>query len=143
MIIKKKFIITAVTVLGVAAVVGIYLLTSSQQKLLCHKTSCSNLDARHQQCDADAETIAEEKFTETTIKLRYSPKCDAAWAKAAVPTYSILYVEDAQGRKYGIYEVPNDEIPGEHYGNMGAGQNLKACVWLTDNRHLCTKIANQ
>lgn len=143
MIIKKKFIITAVVVLGVAVVVDIYFLTRFKPKTLCHETSCSNLDARYQKCDTDAETIAEEKFTETTIKLRYSPKCDAAWAKAVVPTYSILYVEDAQGRKYGIYEVPNDGIPSEHYGNMGGGRKLKACVWLTDNRHLCTKIADQ
>jgi len=29
----------------------------------------------------------------------------------------------------------------EHYGNMGPGRALKACVQLPDGKDLCTKLA--
>jgi hypothetical protein len=137
---------------SIAAVLGITIYLSIKdvgQKPLCYKDSCINLDARNKKCDTDVQTIIEEKFKETTIQLRYSARCDAAWSRGVAPPGSILYVEDDRGQKYGYYHpdgqpslVLNDGIPSAHYGNMGPGRKLKACVQLPDSKHLCTKLAN-
>jgi hypothetical protein len=138
---NKNFLIAGVLLLGTATVaLSIY---TSIQGLSCHKDSCINLDAKNQKCEADAKTIIEEKFPERKIELRYSAKCDAAWTRAIVPPGSILYVEDVQGKKYGYnYVVPDDDISGPHYGNMGHGRKLKACVQLLGSDHFCTKLAS-
>jgi len=147
---KIKYLSFPFLIVVVAGVLGITIYLSIKdikQPPLCHKESCINLDAREQKCDPDVKTIIEEKFKETKLQLRYSAKCDAAWSKGVVPPNSILYVEDDQGKKYGYYKdskpalVPDDGIPSPHYGNMGPGKKLKACVQLPDNKHLCTKLA--
>lgn len=143
---KKSLVISGVVVLGVVLVANIYFfINGSQKKQLCYRESCKNLDANNQKCDVprwNVQTLIKEEFKETTIELRYSAKCDASWSRAKVPVGSILYVEDAQGEKYGEnYEVPNDKVLGEHYGNMGPGKKLKACVRLPDSKPLCTKLA--
>ncbi len=114
------------------------------QDPLCKNTSCINLDARNQKCAADAKTILEETINKISIELRYSAKCDASWSRAIVPPGSRIYVEDAQGRKYGDnYRIPlNDPVKGAHYGNMGPGRNLKACVEIHKKQVFCTKIAS-
>jgi hypothetical protein len=149
---KLKHLRLPSLIILIAVVLGVTIYLSIKdvgQQPLCHKNSCMNLDAREKKCDPDVKTIREEKFKETKLQLRYSAKCDAAWSKGVVPPNSILYVEDDKGKKYGYYKledgkpalVPNDGIPSPHYGNMGPGKKLKACVQLPDNKHLCTKLA--
>ncbi|MBD1808864.1 DUF2690 domain-containing protein [Microcoleus sp. FACHB-SPT15] len=114
------------------------------QDPLCKNTSCMSLDARNQGCAIDAETILEEKINGISIELRYSAKCDASWSRAIVPPGSRIYVEDAQGKKYGDnYRIPpNDPVKGAHYGNMGPGRNLKACIEIPKKQVICTKTAS-
>lgn len=138
---KRKFITTAI-VLVIATVADIYW-TWTHKEPLCQKESCTNFDPINRRCDRDAKTIAEEKFEETTIKLRYSAKCDAGWPQAKVPPHSFFYLENSKGIQYSRWEVPDDKIAGPHFGNMAPGRNVKACVQLPDNKHLCTKLASE
>lgn len=110
---------------------------------LCRRESCINLDATNQKCEADAKTIIEEKVKDRKIELRYSSKCDAGWSRSLVTPGSMLYVEDEKGDKYGYnYVVPDDSIKGKHYGNMGPGSRLKACIQILNGDQLCTKLAS-
>jgi hypothetical protein len=145
MIFQNRLIIMAVGVLSTTALlVSLYLLLNPGKKLVCQKESCTNLDARYYKCAADAKTILAEKVNRIDIELRYSRKCDASWSRAIVPPGSRIYVEDTQGKKYGDnYVIPlNDPIKGAHYGNMGPGRSLKACVQIPQNQHYCTKLAD-
>lgn len=138
--VNRKVIIISVIVLASIGIANIYWAWANKEPL-CYRDSCVNFDPIHKKCDGDSTTTVKKKFKETTIELRYSAKCDASWSKAIVPYRSSLYVEDAQGKKYGNWEVPNDGISSPHFGNMGAGRKLKACVQLPDNKHLCTQLA--
>ncbi|WP_293134333.1 DUF2690 domain-containing protein [Microcoleus sp. bin38.metabat.b11b12b14.051] len=112
------------------------------QPPICHGISCINQDARNAKCDADVQTRLEQKIGNITLKLRYSALCHASWASAIVPPYSILYVKDKEGKEYGRYETENDGIAGVHYGNMGPGKKLSACVRLPqDSQPKCTTLA--
>lgn len=112
------------------------------QPPICYGISCVNQDARNAKCDTDVQTRLEQKIGNITLKLRYSALCNASWASAIVPPYSILYVKDKEGKEYGRYETENDGIAGPHYGNMGPGKKLSACVKLPqDNQPKCTTVA--
>jgi len=142
---KKEWIVFGVFIFSIALFPEILFSSARiQKKPLCYRNSCANKDANNKGCDYDTERIIEEEFKETKIELRYSAKCDASWSRAIVPPGSLLYVKDSQGNKYGDnYVVPDDKVSGAHYGNMGPGRKLRACVKLPDNRHLCTKLADQ
>jgi Protein of unknown function (DUF2690) len=131
-------------IISIAVVLGatVYLAIKDVGKPpLCYQDSCINLDAKNQRCDADVQTIIYEQFQGTKIELRYSAKCDASWVRAGVPPGSMLYLEDDRGKTYGAYTTLNDGIPSPHYGNMGPGRKLKACVQLPNTKILCTKLA--
>ncbi|MCU0541720.1 MAG: DUF2690 domain-containing protein [Oscillatoriaceae cyanobacterium Prado104] len=136
---------TPAIIIAIAVVLGTtiyFALKDVGKPPLCYQDSCINLDAKNQRCDADVQTIIDGQFTETKLELRYSAKCDAAWTRAIVPPGSILYVEDDRGKKYGSYITLDDGLPSPHYGNMGPGRKLKACVVLPNKKNLCTKLAN-
>jgi hypothetical protein len=108
----------------------------------CKGASCVGLDAKDLNCDGQIETLVGEIVQGIAIELRYSPACDASWAKANVPEGSILYVQDVAGHQFGHYTVPPDGITTAHYGNMGAGKMLKACTKLPSSERVCTKLSD-
>jgi hypothetical protein len=126
-----------------AFVSGSTFIAFKNQTPTCKGTNCIDKDARYTKCAKDAQTALKEKVDGIEFELRYSPKCDAAWSRAILPSESHLYVEDAQGKQYGDYKIDkNDPIKGAHYGNMGPGKKLKACAKLPDGKPVCTKLAS-
>ncbi len=107
----------------------------------CLGSSCVGLDARDLRCDSKVETLTSKTTRGITVELRYSPSCNASWAKSIVPVGSTLYVQDIKGQEFGHYIVPPDGIMTAHYGNMGVGKELKACVRLPNTQDVCTIIA--
>lgn len=118
----------------------IYIYISVQNKKpSCYAENCIGLDAIKNRCDTDAITIAETK--ENKMELRYSPRCNASWTRAFItPVGSEIYVQDLNGRQYGNYKVPDDGIKSGHFGNMGPGRKLKACIKL-QNKNICTPFS--
>jgi Protein of unknown function (DUF2690) len=113
------------------------------QPPLCNGNSCIDRDPRNAKCDADAQTHLEQKIENTIIQLRYSARCHASWAAAIVPPYSLLYVKDKDGKEYGRFSTESDGIAAAHFGNMGSGRNLSACIKRPqDNQAKCTTISN-
>ncbi len=107
-------------------------------KPLCRRESCNNRDPKDQKCDKDGRTIDMNLLpTGHNIELRYSGRCDAAWARSTVPAGATIYVEDFRGNKYGLYTIPVDRFS-QHYGDMGPGHTLKACVKYPSGEVVCT-----
>lgn len=100
------------------------------QPPLCKGISCIDKDPRNTKCDANVQNHVEQKVGDITLQLRYSPRCHASWASAIVPPYSVLYVKNKEGKEYGRYETEDDGISAPHFGNMGPGKKLSACVKL-------------
>ena len=106
----------------------------------CQSHSCIGLDSRELRCDSKVETLTSKTTGGLTIELRYSPSCNASWAKSVVPVGSTLYVQDTKGQEFGHYIVPPDGIMTAHYGNMGGGKELRACARLPNTQDVCTVI---
>ena len=107
---------------------------------LCYNTSCIDGNPRHSKCDADVQTHLKEKVQNVTLQMRYSARCDASWASAIVPPYSILYLQDIKGNRYGEYTVEDDGISAPHFSGMAPGKSLSVCVKLPQtNNSICTK----
>ncbi|MEM9924694.1 MAG: DUF2690 domain-containing protein [Cyanobacteria bacterium P01_D01_bin.50] len=142
---KNKWIIFGASVFSIALIVEVvFSFYRFQSKPLCYEESCNNLDATYQRCHLDAKTLIEEELQGRKIELRHSARCNASWTRAIVPPGSTIYVKDSQGNIYADnYTVPNDKVPAAHYGNMGPGKKLRACVGLPNDTHLCTKLANE
>ena len=138
----KQIVIVMIGILSAIAI-PTYLGIIKKFAPLCRGESCINRDPREQKCDKDARTIDLSLLPDgTKLELRFSGRCNAAWAKAEVQygsmaIGSMLYVEDFQGNKYGLYTVESDGI-NQHYGSMGPGSNLKACVKLPSGEAMCT-----
>ena len=111
---------------------------------LCKRDSCVNKDAANENCNRDAKTLVKQVVENIKVEFRYSKSCDAGWSRASAPPRSELYVQDTQGNKYGRYSVTFDTKAGDHFGDMGAGKQLRACVKLPDegNHIICTEVPN-
>jgi Protein of unknown function (DUF2690) len=108
-------------------------------QVLCQTTACVGRDPKDNKCNFDAVTITSKKFVDITfVELRYSFRCDASWARATVPPYSSLYVEDPNGKQYGRALIKPDNIASAHFGDMGSGKNVKACAEFPDKKIYCT-----
>jgi len=138
---KKKLFVLAAVILVTGVAVEVFLSVKDiGLGPQCQGVACVGLDAKELRCDSRVETLVGEVIRGTTVELRYSPSCNASWTKAIVPIGTVLYVEDAQGRQFGEYEVKNDGILTAHYGNMGAGKALKGCAKLPNSDRLCTSF---
>jgi Protein of unknown function (DUF2690) len=106
----------------------------------CRKETCINKDAANEKCDHDAKTLSSYRSSTTNVELRYSKKCDASWSRASAPPRSELYVRDSSGTEYGRYTITFDTKAGDHFGDMGAGKFLVACVRLPNIKEsICTE----
>lgn len=141
MIIKKRLVIFSLLFLALV-VAGILVWVDSEPK--CQSKTCNDRDPINQRCDRDAIVLIEDNFGKNIIQLKYSQKCDASWVKADVPPGSFLYLMDVKGNKFGQWKVPdkNNKIAGFQFGNMGVGNNFKACFQIPGEKDVCTKIFN-
>ncbi|MFB2875274.1 DUF2690 domain-containing protein [Floridanema aerugineum] len=133
-------ILLVISIIGILTAIAIptYLKIIQNFSVLCREESCINRDPKEQKCDKDARTIDVDILLDgSIIELRYSGRCNAAWARTTAPNGSTIYVEDYQGNRYGQYTIPTDEFR-EHYGDMGPGSNLKACVQFSNGEVMCT-----
>jgi Protein of unknown function (DUF2690) len=110
---------------------------------LCTRELCNNHDPVNEGCDRDGKTLSQKIVDDMKIEFRYSIACDAGWVRAEAPPRSTLYLQDNYGNEYGRYSVTYDTKAGDHFGDMGAGRQLKACMMLPDkNNPICTEIIN-
>ena len=75
------------------------------------------------------------------LEIRFSPACQAAWAKSEAPPDSTHYLEDTQGKRYGTAVVPVDQFQ-EHYADMAPGKDieLRACAKPPLGKKSCTNF---
>ncbi|WP_338022962.1 prepilin-type N-terminal cleavage/methylation domain-containing protein [Argonema galeatum] len=132
--------LVVIIIIGILAAIAIptYLKIIQKFTALCRKETCINRDAINQRCNKDVRTIDLNLLPDgTKIELRYSSRCDAGWARSTAPVNSVIYVEDFQANKYGQSRIRPDGLI-EHYGNMGPGSNLKACVQFATGEVMCS-----
>lgn len=133
-------LLVAIMIIGILMAIAIpsYLKIIDKINPLCRKDLCINLDPKEQKCDFDARTIDFNAVSDGgQIELRYSGRCNAGWARTTAPVGSTIYVEDIWGNRYGQYTILQDQFI-DHYGDMGPGSNLKACVQLSGGQVICT-----
>jgi hypothetical protein len=113
-------------------------LSIDKQSPSCFGDSCTERIPTAAKCNTDATTsnyATGEEFKRTTglsnvirIELRYSPKCNAVWAKTVAPPNSILYLQDESGSKYSEYTIPKDESTDHHNEMVSGDLRVRACV---------------
>lgn len=124
--------------------------SKSALKPLCNNLTCVNRDAVDNRCDQDVQTITSNignyRVSQNLVKayrleIRFSPSCQATWAKSEAPPDSTHYIEDDQGTKYGTAVVPVDQFE-EHYADMAPGKNIniRACAEPPSGNKRCTNF---
>ena len=119
-------------------------------KPLCYNRSCINRDPIDNKCDRDSQTITSDIGNYKTqpnvlkayrLEVRYSPACQAAWARTEAPPGSTHYIEDRQGTKYGSAIVPVDQWE-QHYADMAPATDLeiRACAKPLKGQTKCTNF---
>ena len=117
---------------------------------LCYNHTCINRDPIDNKCDLDSQTITSDIGNYQTkpnilkayrLEVRYSPACQAAWARTEAPPGSTHYIEDRQGTKYGSAVVPVDQWE-RHYADMAPGKDLeiRACAKPPQFQIKCTNF---
>jgi hypothetical protein len=104
----------------------------------CFGDSCTDRIPTAAKCNTDATTTnyaTGEQFKRETglsnvvrVELRYSPKCNAVWAKTVAPANSILYLQDESSSKYSEYKIPQDESTDHHNEMVSGDLRIRACV---------------
>lgn len=117
---------------------------------LCNNLSCANRDPVDNKCDRDVQTITsnignyrvnQDLVKAYRLEIRFSPACQATWAKSEAPPDSTHYLEDTQGKRYGTAVVPVDQFQ-EHYADMAPGKDieLRACAKPPLGKKSCTNF---
>ena len=141
------------------SIIGLFSLGNAfqQQKIasqmanvpLCNNLSCVNRDPIDNKCDRDSQTItstianykSDAELVAYRIEVRYSPKCEAVWARTEAPFQSSHYIEDKQGNIYGQANVIKDGWD-RHYADMAPGKNIqiRACAKPPLGEKSCTNF---
>ncbi|MGL5943256.1 MAG: DUF2690 domain-containing protein [Waterburya sp.] len=116
---------------------------------LCNYLTCVNRDPIDNKCDRDSQTITSnignyilgKELIAYRLEIRYSPKCNAVWARTEAPYRSSHYIEDNQGNIYGQAKVPRDGW-NRHYADMAPGKDIKirACAEPPLRKKECTSF---
>ena len=117
---------------------------------LCYNRTCINRDPIDNKCDLDSQTITSDIGNYQTkpnvlkayrLEVRYSPNCQAAWARTEAPPGSTHYIEDRQGTKYGSAVVPVDQWE-RHYADMAPAKDveIRACAKPPQGQTKCTNF---
>jgi hypothetical protein len=120
----------AVLALSAPVAAGAALWPSPAAAASCHRDGCNGQDPQAAGCDADAYNIASFRYGNANpylqgawMELRYSPACDAAWARAT------------EGDCFGMWrpcgfalEIAGGEAQQSVSGGPGPGQRWSA-MW--------------
>jgi serine/threonine protein kinase len=120
----------------------------NREEPLCQNLTCINRDPIDNKCDRDSVTITSDTgnyqvnanlLKAYRLEMRFSPSCQAAWARTEAPPGSTHYIEDSQGKKYGAAIVPVDQWE-EHYADMAPGKDIeiRACAEPPGGEKKCT-----
>jgi hypothetical protein len=73
------------------------------------------------------------------VELRYNSSTKEKWSRACIPSETLLYLKDKNGRTYGEYSA---QINGWNYGDKVRTSNpMKACAkHPNDPREFCTTL---
>ncbi|MEL6930494.1 MAG: protein kinase [Cyanobacteria bacterium J06600_6] len=123
--------------------------TSQENTPLCNNLTCINRDPIDNKCDRDAQTITSNignyllggKSMAYKIEVRYSPLCNAVWARSQAPYRSYHYIEDSEGKTYGKVRVIRDGW-NRHYADMAPGKDIeiRACAEPPIGQINCTNF---
>ena len=122
----------------------------AEAQTLCYNHTCINRDPIDNKCDLDSQTITSDignyqikpnVLKAYRLEIRYSPACQAAWARTEAPPGSTHYIEDRQGTKYGSAVVPVDQWE-QHYADMAPAKDLqiRACAKPPQGNTKCTNF---
>ena len=117
---------------------------------LCKNLTCVNRDPIDNKCDRDSQTITsdtgnyqvqQDLLKAYRLEIRFSPACQATWARTEAPPGSTHYIEDRQGTKYGKAVVPVDQWQ-RHYADMAPGKDIeiRACAKPAEGELKCTNF---
>ncbi len=132
--------LVVILLIGIVAAIAIPTFVSIMNNFLpsCSKDTCINLDPVVKKCHKNAITVKRNQELGVLIELRYSPTCNASWAKVtSAPVNSAVYVIDSSGKQYGYWQN-TDSRWNQFYGDMGPGVELNACVKLPNGQAVCT-----
>jgi prepilin-type N-terminal cleavage/methylation domain-containing protein len=133
-------ILVVIILIGIVAAIAIPTFISIMNKFLpsCNKDTCINLDPVVKRCHKNVTTVKRNRELGVLIELRYSPTCNASWARVTfAPVNSAAYVIDSSGKQYGYWQN-TDRRWNQFYGDMGPGVELNACVKLPNGQAICT-----
>jgi Protein of unknown function (DUF2690) len=137
---RTIFALSGSAFLVISLIMAFFIFQEITIKPKCNTDTCIGGDPKFFKCDKKVETLYPKTFKDlsVSIELRYSPGCNASWAKIAVPLGTIakiplgttLYVKDSNNKKFGEFLVDKANVPDsrEYFGNMGPTKNLKACA---------------
>jgi Zn-finger nucleic acid-binding protein len=121
------------------------ILFASSGLAICSEDRCNGGDPIENGCNADAYSFDRNvgsykewgRERELVVELRYSPKCQAVWARAGrLNTESTIWVETADKKQYNNYTPSRN---GTYYTSMQQKlQGTKACAKVGNNQQLCT-----
>lgn len=113
--------------------------TSVALRPSCYAAGCYGRDPQAM-CAGDARTIASAHIEKAIIWMRYSPKCQAAWAKItdAVPGDQAVITNNDNQSAIALVHYGND-----NYSLMvpaGSDSVLEVCGTQTDKAQACTSL---
>jgi CHAT domain/Protein of unknown function (DUF2690) len=112
---------------------------------LCWGKSCIGRDPRDNKCDKEAVTITSSGIGEVVVELRHSRRCSATWARTTGTLLPrIDYLEDTQGKKYGVITITNNKLGyPTYYSDMGPGNiEIRACTQPQGHQPQCTSFVD-
>lgn len=128
----RRFTKLAAVLIGLALVGGMALAsaTPAQAGVKCYENTCTGKDPNAMGCAADAITESSSVTVVGTLSLRFSPSCEAAWAKLTDAGISPqkIWVHNTDDQ----YEwVTTGWFTGSGYTNMvqdGPGYQAQSCA---------------
>ncbi|MFJ9559279.1 helix-turn-helix domain-containing protein [Streptomyces fuscichromogenes] len=107
----------------------------------CRGADCTNRDAEQHDTDCwtDAGTRARREISGRVVELRFSPTCQAAWARVTDPHEGDrLRVDTTDGRQQSRLVLVPDQYLYTLMIGIGRPSQARACVELPDGSAACT-----
>jgi hypothetical protein len=107
----------------------------------CAGSACTGKDAEAMGCSGRlVTTVKTAAVGSTTLEVRYSKTCGAAWARitGAAQGDRVRVLTDGKTRQSGAVTTPGDTIAYTPMVAVGSAARAKACATLASGRRGCT-----